>query len=68
MRKLENNLDITKKAAQCGVFYWQIAEYLGIADTTFSRKMRKPLDEATRTKILAFLGAERNFSGRQVNE
>jgi predicted XRE-type DNA-binding protein len=59
MRKLKNNLDITKKAAQCGVFYWQIAEYLGIADTTFSRKMRKPLDEATRTKIITFLDTKK---------
>ena len=55
MRKLNKNPDITKKAAQYGIFYYQIAAQLGIADTTFSRMMRRKLDDATTTRVLKII-------------
>lgn len=52
MRKLAKNPDITEKAAERGVFYYEVAERMGIADTTFSRWLRKPVAEELREKIL----------------
>lgn len=34
-----------------GIFQWQIAEYLGIGETTLSRKMRSALNDDFRKKI-----------------
>ncbi len=53
MRKLDKNPDVTNKAAQNGVFYWQIATDLGIADTTFSRWLRQPLKPEVKEQVLA---------------
>ncbi len=41
------NQDIRRTAAGAGVKLWQIADALGIADCSLSRKLRKelPLDE-----------------------
>lgn len=52
MRKLNHNPEITQKAAKCGLFYYEIAEKIGIADTTFSRMMRRKLDQDTTEKVL----------------
>lgn len=55
MRKLDKNPDITKKAAQCGVFYWQIAMELGVGDATFSRWMRQPLSPELRSRVFEII-------------
>ncbi len=47
-----NNLDIREVAEQSNVKLWQIADYLGITDGNFSRKLRKELPEAEKQKIL----------------
>ena len=56
------NTDIKLKAAGSGVPLWKIADQLGIADTSFSRKLRKELPEAEKEKIYGIidrLAAER---------
>ena len=45
------NIDIRLKAAGSGVPLWKIADELGIADTSFSRKLRKELPDSEKTKI-----------------
>lgn len=55
MRKLDFNPEITQNAAQCGVFYWQIAQKLGIGDATFSRWMRRPLPSDVRKHVLGII-------------
>ena len=55
MRKLDKNPDITQKAALSGIFYWQIAKRMGIADTTFSRWLRKELDAQTKAQVLSII-------------
>ena len=35
---------------------WKVAEMLGIADTTFSKKLRKELPESEKQKILEIIG------------
>lgn len=45
------NKDVREAAKTSGVLLWQIADALGIADATFSRKLRKELTEAEKEKI-----------------
>jgi hypothetical protein len=45
------NQDIRRMAAGNGVRLWQIAEALGIADCSLSRKMRKELSQNEKEKI-----------------
>lgn len=45
--------EIKRLAADAGLYLWQIAEKLGINDSNFSRKLRRPLSEADTAKVLA---------------
>lgn len=49
------NKRIREAAAAAGVKHWQIAEALGVADGTFSRKLRHEFDEAETQKVLAII-------------
>ena len=46
-----NNLDIRKVAEKSNVKLWRIADYLGMTDGNFSRKLRKELPEEEKQKI-----------------
>ena len=45
------NLDVRLEIAAAGLLLWQIADNLGIADTSFSRKLRKELSDNDKEKI-----------------
>lgn len=49
------NLEIRRTAAAAGVKLWQVADILGIADSSFSRKLRKELPAAEQEKILGII-------------
>lgn len=49
------NQDIRRMAAGNGVRLWQIAEALGIADCSLSRKMRKELSQKEKEKIVRII-------------
>lgn len=49
------NLDIRKAAKEAKVNLWEIAEAYGINDGNFSRKLRRELPEAEKTKIFAII-------------
>lgn len=49
------NQDIRKTAAGSGVKLWQIAEALGIADCSLSRKLRKELPNDEKEKIFSII-------------
>lgn len=49
------NRDIRNAAAGNGVFLWQVADVLGIADSSFSRKLRNELSAEEKQKILAII-------------
>lgn len=51
------NRDIRNAAAGNGVFLWQVADVLGIADSSFSRKLRRELGETEKRKILDIISA-----------
>lgn len=49
------NQDIRQAATRAGVKLWQIADALEIADTTFSRKLRKELSQADKNRIFSII-------------
>lgn len=49
------NKDIRNTAAGCGVRLWQIAEALGMADCSFSRKLRKELPDDEKQRIFGII-------------
>lgn len=49
------NQDIRRTAAGAGVKLWQIAEALGIADCSLSRKLRRELPAEEKAKIFAII-------------
>lgn len=49
------NADIRKYAKEKRVNLWQIANVLGIQDTTFSKKLRFELDEESRKRIFSII-------------
>lgn len=49
------NQDIRSTAAGAGVKLWEIADALGIADSSFSRKLRKELPQEEKEKIFSII-------------
>ena len=49
------NQDIRRTAAGAGVKLWQIADALGIADCSLSRKLRKELPQEEKDRILGII-------------
>lgn len=52
--KIANN-DIKTQAKKSGVYLWQIADKLGIADTRFSVKLRRELPSKEKEKIFRII-------------
>ncbi len=52
--KIANN-DIKTQAKKSGVYLWQIADKLGIADTRFSVKLRRELPQEEKAKIFSII-------------
>ena len=49
------NQDIRRAAAGAGVKLWQIADTLGIADCSLSRKLRKELPQEEKERIFSII-------------
>lgn len=49
------NQDIRRTAAGAGVKLWQIAEALGIADCSLSRKLRRELPQEEKDRIFSII-------------
>jgi transposase-like protein len=47
------NLDIRQQIKEAGLPLWAVADRLGIADTTFSKWLRKELPKEKKQEILA---------------
>lgn len=50
-----SNQDVRRTAAGAGVKLWQIAEALGIADCSLSRKLRKELPQEEKERIFSII-------------
>lgn len=51
------NRDIRDAATAAGVRLWQVADALGLADGTLSRRLRHELPQAEKEKILTIIRA-----------
>lgn len=49
------NTEIRQAAAENGLKLWEVAEALGVADSTFSRKLRRELPSEQRDHILRMI-------------
>lgn len=49
------NLDIRSKLKETGLYQWQLAEGMKIAEQTLVRKLRRELPEAEKQKIFAII-------------
>ena len=49
------NQDIRRTAAGAGVKLWQIADALGVADCSLSRKLRKELPQEEKDRIFGII-------------
>lgn len=46
------NMEIREAAKRAGVKLWEVAEYCGVVDSTFSRHMRRELPSEKRQDIM----------------
>ncbi|MFG6319541.1 MAG: hypothetical protein K1W33_06810 [Clostridia bacterium] len=54
---MKSNQDIRDYAANHKVLLWECAEKLGIADTTFSKKMRREFSAEEKQKVFSIIDA-----------
>lgn len=52
---IKQNSDIREKAKEAGIRMWQLADALGIADTTLCRKLRKEFSPEDKKKALEII-------------
>lgn len=55
VKRMTANCDIKAAAKQNGVHLWEVADGLGIADTTFSRKLRRELSDQDKAHVLTVI-------------
>ena len=58
------NESIRQAANDAGVWLWQIAEELGISDTTFSKKLRRELPAGQKETIFEIIEKLSNGVGK----
>lgn len=49
------NKEIRSRAAEKGVYLWEIADKIGLRDSSFSRKLRKELPENEKQHIFKII-------------
>ncbi len=52
---MQTNIDVRRTAAGAGVKLWQIAEALGMADCSLSRKLRRELPVEEKEQIFKII-------------
>ena len=68
MRQNETNQDLRKEITKRGLFYWQVAARIGVADTTFSRMLRSELSPEQKARILKMIDAEGAADGTEKTQ
>lgn len=61
------NLLIRQEAKQAGVALWEIAEALGIADSTLYRQLRREFPTEKQTKVLEIIRTIAEQKDRNLN-
>lgn len=58
-----NNIEIREAIKESGFKHWQIADMIGVADTTFCRMLRRELPEGKKQEILTVIqSAEKDIA------
>ena len=60
------NQDIRNEIKWAGLMLWQVADSLGIADSSFSRKLRKELTDADKERIRQIIREQLNQRGKEA--
>lgn len=63
---MKNNKDIRESMLQANLYYWQIAEKIGVHENTLYRWMRKELKEKEKKKILQAIEDLKNERKNQL--
>jgi len=50
-----SNLEIRKQAKENGVRLWEVVDALGIADTTFCRRLRRELPTEEKERVISII-------------
>lgn len=63
---MKRNMDIRAMAKECGVCLWEVAEWFGISEQTFIRKLRRELPNDDKLKVYdAIAKIERHHKSEQ---
>lgn len=54
-----NNIEIREAIKESGFKHWQIADMIGVADTTFCRMLHRELSEDKKQEILMAIQREK---------
>ena len=54
-----NNIEVREAIKESGLKHWQIADMIGVADTTFCRMLRRELSESKKQEILTAIQKEK---------
>ena len=65
---MKNNLEIRKAIMKAGAKHWEIADILGIGETTLVRWLRKELPKSEKEKIYAAIEQLRKEKSNHGNE
>ena len=58
------NQDIRNEVLGSGMKLWQVAQELGITDSSFSRKLRKELSDSEKAKVRAIIAKNGKTEGQ----
>lgn len=62
------NLEIREACKNSGVFHWQVAERLGIAEGVFSKSLRRELPQKQKQRVLEAIKAIAEEREREATE
>lgn len=66
MRKNKRNQDIRKLIDKSGLYYWEVAEHLGITPSQFSCLLRYPLEPEIEAEIRKIVATGRNMDNEAI--
>ena len=64
---MKANSDIRTAAKENGVFLWEVARYIGVADTTLNRRMRNELPAKEKAIIFTAISKLKEVKNNAAN-
>lgn len=60
------NRDVRNAAAEAGFYLWEVAKALGIADGTFSRKLRNELSSSEKETVFRAIERMKEYRAKRA--